>query len=174
VSRDGERLVLRHVYIERRMTPLDVWLAAADADMARPILDDLGRAIRELAEVNIFPGDLLPKNFGVTRAGRVVFYDYDEIAYLSDLHFREVPPARDYEDEISAEPWFGVAENDIFPEEIPHFLIPPGPHRQAFVELHPELAEARWWRELQAAVAAGVIREHFAYPQTVRFSVRFP
>jgi isocitrate dehydrogenase kinase/phosphatase len=173
IERDGEQLVIRHVYIERRMTPLDIWLHGADPDQARPVLDDLGRAIRELAEVNIFPGDLLPKNFGVTRAGRVVFYDYDELAYLTDLRFRPLPPPRDYLDEIAEDPWFSVGPNDIFPEEFPRFLLPPGPYRALFAELHGELFDPRWWQSRQSDLAHGVVCEHFPYPQSVRFSQRY-
>jgi isocitrate dehydrogenase kinase/phosphatase len=86
-------------------------------------IKEYGSAIRELAQANIFPGDMLWKNFGVTRYGRVVFYDYDEIEYMTDCNFRKIPPAPDFETEMSGEVWYPVAKNDVFPEEFSTFLL---------------------------------------------------
>jgi isocitrate dehydrogenase kinase/phosphatase len=124
---EGEMLVLRHLYIERRMTPLDLYLAQASPAEQRAVLDDWGLALKQLMGVNIFPGDLLFKNFGVTRHGRVVFYDYDEVCYLGECNFRKIPQARTLEDEMSAEPWYTVGPRDVFPEEFPTSHQQPGP-----------------------------------------------
>ena len=172
VERDGDQLIIRHLYIERRMTPLDVFLRAVDDDTARRTIEEYGLAIRELAEADIFPGDLLCKNFGVTRAGRVVFYDYDEVCPLGDMVFRRLPPTRD-DDELSAEPTFYVGPNDAFPEEWPTFLFPLGPQRAAFLAAHPELVSAAWWSALQREIQLGTMPELYPYPQALRFAVRY-
>src|SRR5262245_64192814 len=121
------------------MMPLNLYLDQASARQVAAIVRDYGNAIKELASVNIFPGDMLFKNFGVTRGGRVVFYDYDEITYMTETNFRRIPPARTPEDELAAEPWYPVATNDVFPEEFGPFLLTGGKVRDAFLALHGAL-----------------------------------
>ena len=116
-----DKLVIKHLYTERKMIPLNLYLDKADEQQTRLALEEYGNAIKQLAAANIFPGDMLFKNFGVTRHGRVVFYDYDEICYMTECNFRQIPPPRYPEDEWSAEPWYSVAPNDIFPEEFATF-----------------------------------------------------
>lgn len=168
LSRDAGRIVIKHLYIERRTTPLDVWLRTADADQARPVVRDYGRAIRELAQTNIFAGDFMIKNFGVTHWGRVVFYDYDEICRLTDVKFRRLPRPRDDEDELSSEPWFSVGPDDVFPEQFLPFLFPPGPLRDRFVEEHGDLLDPGWWIVQQEQIRAGIEPNLFPYSEEVR------
>jgi isocitrate dehydrogenase kinase/phosphatase len=169
VEIEGDRLVIRHLYIERRLTPLDIHLRHANETKLRAGVREYGQALRELAGANIFPGDLLLKNFGVTRYGRVVFYDYDEIAPLSAVNFRRIPTPRDDEDEMRAEAWFYVDPRDVFPEEFPRFLFPDPRARAVFLEEHGDLATAAWWQQKQQQLAAGVIDEVFPYPLARRF-----
>jgi len=169
VERDGDRLIVKHLYIEARVTPLDIYLRGADAARARHGIDEYGRAIRELAAAGIFPGDLFCKNFGVTHSGRVVFYDYDEVALLDTLHFRELVAPRDELDELAAEPWYSVGPNDVFPAEWPTFLFAPGRDRTLFMERFPELTTARWWVERQDDLRRGVVPDVMPYPATARF-----
>ena len=124
---DGDQLIIKHLYIERRMEPLNIHLdrmeRANNVEGLEHAIQEYGSAIREMAQANIFPGDMLWKNFGVTRFGRVVFYDYDEIEYMTDCNFRRIPPAPDFETEMSGEVWYAVAKNDVFPEEFSTFLL---------------------------------------------------
>jgi len=166
---EGEMLVLRHLYIERRMIPLDLYLAQASPAEQRAVLDDWGLALKQLMGVNIFPGDLLFKNFGVTRHGRVVFYDYDEVCYLGECNFRKIPQARTLEDEMSAEPWYTVGPRDVFPEEFPTFLTNNPALRRILDETHPELFDYRYWRQRQQTTASGVWEDVFPYPRELRF-----
>jgi isocitrate dehydrogenase kinase/phosphatase len=165
---DGRRVVIRHLYTERRLRPLDLHLRESDADTARAAVAEYGNAIKDLACANIFPGDLLLKNFGVSRHGRVIFYDYDELALLTQVRFRAMPTARYEEDEMSADPWFSVDEGDVFPEEFIPFLVPAGPLRDAFMDAHGDLFTVRWWRELQERQKAGELPDFFPYPQARR------
>jgi isocitrate dehydrogenase kinase/phosphatase len=169
----ANQLVIRHLYIERRMTPLDVYIREADEPRLEAALQEFGAAIKELASADIFPGDMLPKNFGVTRYGRVVFYDYDEIAKMTECSFRRLPTATTAEEETSGEPWFSVGPRDIFPEELPKFLFPPGRARELLRELHPELADPAFWVATQERIRAGIQDDLFPYPQAIRFSRRF-
>jgi isocitrate dehydrogenase kinase/phosphatase len=155
VAMVGDRLVFKHVYTERRMTPLDVYLREARPESARAAVIDLGRAIKDLAGLNLFPGDLLPKNFGVTRHGRIVFYDYDEICALTDCRFRTIPVATRYEDELSAEPWFSVGPADVFPEEWERFIRFAGPLHEVFLAHHADLFTAEYWNEVRSRVVSG-------------------
>ncbi|HWL87123.1 MAG TPA: isocitrate dehydrogenase kinase/phosphatase-domain containing protein, partial [Polyangiaceae bacterium] len=131
-----------------------------------------GDAVKDLARANIFPGDLLIKNFGVTRYGRVVFYDYDEICYLTDCRFRKMPTPRDDDETLSNEPWFSIEPNDVFPEQFPIFLFPEGLTREIFMAEHPELADARYWAERQQYIREGHEEEVFPYGQAQRFENR--
>ena len=173
VERNGDRVILKHLYIKRRMTPLDVFLATADEASARTVLGEYGCAIRELASADVFPGDLLCKNFGVTRVGRVVFYDYDEVSALTDVNFRHLPHPQTDAEELAAEPWFHVGPDDAFPEERPHFLFRTARDRKLFCERHAELFDAGWWCARQEEIRAGLIADLYPCPDDLRFGVRF-
>jgi isocitrate dehydrogenase kinase/phosphatase len=172
LERRGQQLVIKHLYIERRLTPLDLYLARADPARRRAVLLDYGRALKELAQANLFPGDLLLKNFGVTRYERVVFYDYDEICSVTDCNFRLLPTPRDDDDEVSGEPWFSVGPRDVFPQELPTFLFSDPVMRDEFLELHPELATPAWWLHTQQECEAGREPELLPWPASRRFSLR--
>jgi isocitrate dehydrogenase kinase/phosphatase len=169
VHEDGEDLVFDHMYIERRMTPLNLYLRSAPAAAAERAVLDYGQCIRDLAYTNIFPGDLLLKNFGVTRHGRVIFYDYDELCQVTDCNFRDIPQAANDEDEMRGEAWFYVAENDVFPETFINFLAFNEPQRAALVRLHGEILTAGFWRGVQQRLRTGEVVEVLPYhPHRVR------
>jgi isocitrate dehydrogenase kinase/phosphatase len=159
----GSDLIFDHVYIERRVTPLDIFLRDAPEAAARRAAVDYGRAIRDLAYTDVFPGDLLLKNFGVTRHGRVVFYDYDELCRVSDCQFRDLPQAQCEEDEMRAEPWFFVGDRDIFPETLLSFLGMCGPVREEYLRAHADLYQPGFWRRTQQRIAAGEVLEVLPY-----------
>jgi isocitrate dehydrogenase kinase/phosphatase len=168
VSVDGDRVVFRHLYTERRVRPLNLYLREAEATEAREVVLDYGRAIKDLAATNIFPGDLLLKNFGVTRHGRVIFYDYDELCLLTDCSFRRMPESRDYDDEIAAEPWFHVGPLDIFPEELPRFMGLYGKLKDVLLEAHGDLFGTEFWTGMQALHRAGEVVDIFPYRESRR------
>jgi len=147
---DGDDLIVGHCYIERRLRPLDLFLRDEDSVAAERALLDYGDALRELARIDVFPGDLLLKNFGVTSQGKVVFYDYDEVTSLRECNFRELPTASSEEEEMSAEPWFFVGSNDIFPEQWLPFLGVPPELLETFKARHGELLAPGWWRGIQS------------------------
>ncbi|HVI93094.1 MAG TPA: bifunctional isocitrate dehydrogenase kinase/phosphatase [Anaeromyxobacter sp.] len=153
---------VRHLYAERRVTPLNLFIRDTDEWTARQAVLDFGRALRDLAATNTFPGDMLTKNFGVTRHGRVIFYDYDELTRVTDCAFRDLPTAHG-DEETAGEPWFYVGENDIFPEEFLPFLGFSGRLREVFLQAHGELLTGRFWREVQERLRAGEIRDIFPY-----------
>lgn len=150
VSIIEDNLLIKHVYIERRVRPLNLYINEVDMLVAKKAILDYGKAIKDLAKTNIFPGDLLLKNFGVTRHERVLFYDYDEVNLVSECNFRDMPKSRDNTDEFRAEPWYYVSENDIFPEEFIKFLSMNNELRELFLAEHGELLTATYWREIQS------------------------
>ena len=168
VSVEGETVLVRHCWTERRMTPLNLYLEQASEGQVLEALEDYGLAIKQLAAANIFPGDMLLKNFGVTRHGRVVFYDYDEISFLTEVNFRHIPPARYPEDELSGEPWYSIGPHDVFPEEFPPFLFADMAQRRLFSRLHGELYDADYWKGLQAAIREGKVIDVFPYRRKQR------
>jgi isocitrate dehydrogenase kinase/phosphatase len=169
---DGDALVIRHLYIERRMVPLNLYLEQADdAERERAVIE-YGDAIKQMVAANMFPGDMLYKNFGVTRQGRVVFYDYDEVAYLTDCNFRRIPPPPNPEDELSAEPWYPVAAGDVFPEEFGPFLLGDPRVRDVFLRHHGDLLQVDFWQRKQQRIRDGVLEDVFPYPESLRFKHR--
>ncbi|CAN7523062.1 bifunctional isocitrate dehydrogenase kinase/phosphatase [Trinickia sp. LjRoot230] len=167
-------VVIRHVYIERRMVPLNLFLQnGTDADIEHAI-KEYGDAVKELMQANIFPGDMLYKNFGVTRHGRVVFYDYDEIEYLTDCNVRNVPQAQNEEDELSAEPWYAVGRNDIFPETYGTFLLGDPTVRRHFLSHHADFFDPALWQKHKELLLKGELPDFFPYDQGIRFCNRYP
>ena len=170
---DGETLIIKHIYIERRMEPLNIHLDRMERtnniEGVEHAIKEYGSAIRELAQANIFPGDMLWKNFGVTRYGRVVFYDYDEIEYMTDCNFRKIPLAPDFETEMSGEVWYPVAKNDVFPEEFSTFLLASPVLRKIFHKHHRDLLSAKFWQDAQLKIREGHVEDFFPYPQEIRF-----
>jgi isocitrate dehydrogenase kinase/phosphatase (aceK) len=167
---EGDRIIIRHLYIERRMTPLNLYLETASEAEREHAVNQYGMAIRNMVSANIFPGDMLYKNFGVPRQNRVVFYDYDEVVYLTECNFRKVPEPRTPEDEMASEPWYPVAPNDVFPEEFETFLLGNPRVRKPFMKYHAELLDPAWWQNQQKRIEAGILDDIFAYPRRLRFA----
>jgi isocitrate dehydrogenase kinase/phosphatase len=163
VAIDAARVIIARAYVERRVQPLDLYLAEATAAAARSAVIDFGQAIKDLAYSNIFPGDMLLKNFGVTDLGRVIFYDFDEICPLTECRFRRKPAAASYEDELASEPWYFVGDDDIFPEEFEHFLGLTGDLKDVFMSHHKDLLSVDFWRRTQDQIQAGVPMHVFPY-----------
>ena len=169
VHESGDSLVFDHMYIERRMTPLNIYLRTAAEKASERAVLDYGQCIRDLAYTNIFAGDLLLKNFGVTRHGRVIFYDYDELCAITDCHFRDLPQATNMEDEMRGEAWFYVADNDVFPETFIRFLSFTDSQREALLRMHGEVLTAQFWRNVQERLKEGEVLEVLPYhPHRVR------
>jgi isocitrate dehydrogenase kinase/phosphatase len=169
VTLTDEHVIVSHLYTERRMTPLNIYLKDKSEFELRQVLDEYGNAIKQLAAANIFPGDMLLKNFGVTRHGRVVFYDYDEICYLTDVVFRRIPPPRYPEDLLASEPWYEVGSNDVFPEEFKNFLFSAGHLQDIFCEFHADLFTPEYWEELQHNIRQKQVLDVYPYRRARRF-----
>jgi isocitrate dehydrogenase kinase/phosphatase len=188
-DRDGDgqiEVILKHVYIERRMIPLNIYLKEAfdaggadpantsaqaqraHAQLARGVIE-YGNAIKDLVAANIFPGDMLWKNFGITRHGKVVFYDYDEIEYVTDCVFRRVPQARNEEDEMSGEVWYTVGPKDVFPETFGPFLLGNPAVKAVFMQHHADLLDVAFWQSHKERIQAGYVYDVFPYDQDKRF-----
>ena len=169
IEEHGKVLVIKHVYVERRMTPLNLYLRTATEEQLWDVMDEYGNAIKQLAAANIFPGDMLLKNFGVTRHGRVVFYDYDEIVPLLDCKFRKIPEPRSEAEEMASKPWYTVGPNDIFPEEFRLFFSGNHKAREVFDQLHSDIYEVSFWRGLQEQIQSGHVEDFFPYRRELRF-----
>ncbi|WP_096698990.1 bifunctional isocitrate dehydrogenase kinase/phosphatase [Polaromonas sp. AER18D-145] len=180
-DRDGDgniEVIIKHVYIERRMIPLNIYLQeafdtgvdepAAKAQIERAVIE-YGNAIKDMVAANIFPGDMLFKNFGITRHGKVVFYDYDEIEYLTDCNFRKVPTPRNEEEEMSGEVWYSVGPRDVFPETFEPFLLGNAAVREVFMKHHADLLDAAFWQGHKERIAAGHVHDVFPYERERRF-----
>ncbi|GAB5547500.1 MAG: bifunctional isocitrate dehydrogenase kinase/phosphatase [Sandaracinaceae bacterium] len=165
---DGDRVVIDRCYVSRQLVPLNLYIRQREQAEAQAALAEWGNSIRDMAACNIFPGDLLLKNFGVTRHGRVALYDYDELQPLTDMTFRDVPEARYAEDELRAEPWYAVGAHDVFPEEFPRFLAVPGRLKEGLARDCADIFDASWWRKVQGRVERGKIVELVPYDEKRR------
>ncbi|MFP5393932.1 MAG: bifunctional isocitrate dehydrogenase kinase/phosphatase, partial [Gammaproteobacteria bacterium] len=173
VEYEGERIIIRHLYIERRMVPLNLFLTNAEQAGNDALIEhgikEYGHAIKDLVAANIFPGDMLYKNFGVTRHGRVVFYDYDEIEYITDCIFRDIPAPRNEEEEMASEPWYPIGKHDVFPEQFGAFLLGNRKIRSYFLKHHADLLTREFWQSRKERIQDGIIEDVFPYPQEIRF-----
>jgi isocitrate dehydrogenase kinase/phosphatase len=172
VRLEGDAVVFRHLYSERRVVPLNLFIREAPEDAVREAVLDFGRALRDLGATNVFPGDVLLKNFGMTRSGRVVFYDYDELCLLTDVEFRELPAPSGRDDESSADPAFYVGPRDVFPEEFIHFFGFPRPLRELFVRVHGDLLRPQWWNQMKERHRRGEILDIHPYKGSRRLHGR--
>ena len=170
LEEDGDQLVIKHVYIERRMIPLNIYLQEAGPEQVAAAVVEYGNAIKDLVAANIFPGDMLWKNFGVTRHGKVVFYDYDEIEYLTDCKFRRVPAPRNEEEEMSGEVWYTVGPKDVFPETFGPFLLGNNAVREVFMAHHADLLDAAFWQGCKERIQQGHVHDVFPYEPAKRFT----
>ncbi len=172
LEEDGDTIVIKHLYIERRMIPLNIYLQEAGPEGMAHAVVEYGNAIKDLVSANIFPGDMLWKNFGVTRHGKVVFYDYDEIEYLTDCNFRRVPTPRNEEEEMSGEVWYTVGPKDVFPETFGPFLLGNDAVREVFMAHHADLLDAAFWQGHKERIQAGHVHDVFPYEPSKRFSLQ--
>jgi isocitrate dehydrogenase kinase/phosphatase len=168
VSAAGDEVTIRHCYVERRVIPLDVYVQESPEEAAEAAVVDWGQCLKDLAAANIFPGDVLVKNFGVTRHGRILSYDYDELCQLTDCNFRKIPTPRNDEEELASEAWFAVDELDVFPEELRTFLGLQGRLREAFLREHSDLFEIEIWQRLQELHRKGEIVSFYPYSRERR------
>ncbi len=167
---EDDMLIIRHLYIERRLEPLNLYVDEAKGERLEDAFIEYGNAIRELAEANIFPGDLLLKNFGVTTNCRVIFYDYDEIELMEDCNFRQIPKPVNMQQMMASEPWYSVDEKDVFPEEFLLFVSSRPDRKALFTKHHAELLDVEYWRGVQERIRSGVFGDVFPYDQAIRFS----
>jgi isocitrate dehydrogenase kinase/phosphatase len=165
---EGDNVIIKHCYVERAIIPLNIYLSEAGTKAAIAAALDYGQAIKDMAISNIFPGDMLLKNFGVTRHNRVIFYDYDELCLLESCNFRAIPQSAYYEDDLADEPWFAIQENDYFPEEFEHFMGLAGPIQSAFREQHANLFTVAYWHSVQARLTEGEVIDIFPYKADLR------
>lgn len=171
---EDDRVIIKHLYIERRMLPLNLYLEQASYEQKVKMMADYGQALKDMIAANIFPGDMLLKNFGVTRHGRVIFYDYDEVQYLLDVNFRFIPKTDNYDDMLSNEPWYSVGPGDVFPEQITTYVTAQNDIRQMLIQSHPELMDAGYWQQKQQRIRDGIVEDVFPYPQSQRFHTLYP
>lgn len=163
------KLIIKHLYTERKMIPLNIYLENCDYRDAKYAVEEYGRSILQLAQANIFPGDMMTKNFGVTRQKRVIFYDYDEIEFLTDMNFRWKPKPENYEQIYASSPWYDIAPNDVFPEDFKRFMIGRSDVREHFLEYHKDLFDPEYWQKIQKRIRDGEFIHAFPYPDQIRF-----
>ena len=149
VRKENDNLILKRVYVERRVRPLNLYINEYSFEEAARAIIDYGEAIKDLAKTNIFPGDLLLKNFGVTQHNRIIFYDYDEVSLVTDCNFRDIPESNHIEDEMQADTWYYVGEHDIFPEEFIRFLSMNDKLKAEFMKYHKDLLTSKYWQRIK-------------------------
>ena len=169
LSIEGETLVIKHLYIERRLRPLNLYLETCSLEEAKHAVDEYAKAILQMAQANIFPGDMMTKNFGVTRQNRVIFYDYDEIEFLHTMNFRAKPKPQTYDQIYASRPWYEVNENDVFPEDFKRFMIGRQDVKAYFIENNPQLFDPEYWSGIQNKLRKGELIHAFPYPESMRF-----
>ena len=169
LSIEEDTLIIKHLYIERRLKPLNLYLEECSLEAAKHAVDDYAKAILQMAKANIFPGDMMTKNFGVTRQNRVIFYDYDEIEFLDHMNFRHKPKPETYDQIYASRPWYEIKENDVFPEDFKRFMIGRQDVKAYFIQSNPDLFDPEYWSGIQAKLRKGELIHAFPYPEAMRF-----
>ncbi|SDA67725.1 isocitrate dehydrogenase kinase/phosphatase [Algoriphagus alkaliphilus] len=164
-----DSLIIKHLYTERKMVPLNLFLESCTEEEGKRAVEDYGRAILQLAQANIFPGDMMTKNFGLTRQRRVIFYDYDEIEFLEDMNFRAKPKPENFEQIYASEPWYEIKKNDVFPEDFRRWMIGRADLKPHFLDYHSVLFDPEYWNSLQQRIRKGELIHAFPYPEEIRF-----
>lgn len=178
IKMDENKVVLNHVYVQRKVIPLNIYLKEHenDPEEVKRVLEDWGFCIKGLAVAGIWVGDFKSKNFGVTSTGRIVSFDYDELRELDHLEFEKQPrwhslPSAD-DEESYASP--GTAWHDkhaygriYLPDEfgnleISSFL------ETVFKKLHPDLFNADYWQKIQTELREGKVPDVFPYALSER------
>lgn len=165
----GEDLIIKHLYTERKLTPLNMYLESCSEEDAQTAVEEYGNAIIQLAKANIFPGDMMTKNFGVTRQKRVIFYDYDEIEFLTKMNFRLKPKPMGFKQIYASQPWYDIAKNDVFPEDFKRFMIGRTDVKEYFIDFHERIFDPEYWKEIQGRIEQGELLHAFPYPEYMRF-----
>lgn len=165
----GEDLIIKHLYTERKMVPLNIFLETCSTEEGLRAVEDYGRAILQLAQADIFPGDMMTKNFGLTRQKRVIFYDYDEIEFLGEMNFREKPKPETFEQIYAPEPWYDIQKNDVFPEDFRRWMIGRADLKPHFLAYHKDLFDPNYWNSLKQRIQNGELIHAFPYPEEIRF-----
>ena len=166
---NGNTLTIKHLYIERRLMPLNIYLENCSHAEAKHIVNEYANAILQMAKANIFPGDMMTKNFGVTRQKRVIFYDYDEIEFLVDMNFRKKPRPETYDQIYASEPWYEIKDKDVFPEDFKKFMIGRSDVKTYFIASNPDLFDPEAWIDIQKKILGGEVIHAFPYPENMRF-----
>jgi isocitrate dehydrogenase kinase/phosphatase len=166
---EGDCLTIKHLYTERRMIPLNIYLEDCSTEDGKRVAEGYGRAILQLAQANIFPGDMMTKNFGLTRQKRVIFYDYDEIEFLTDMNFRNKPKAETYAQIYASQPWYSIEKNDVFPEDFKRWMIGRKDLKDHFLTYHKNLFDPLYWKQIQQRIKSGELIHAFPYPEEIRF-----
>lgn len=175
---DGDTLVLRHVYAQRRVRPLNTFFdEVRDGALRVRAVDALGTFIKDLAAMGFFMGDCygLPFNTGLTHGFNVALFDFDDLGPLERYRFRETPPPPGEQDELlwNSEvdgAWFSMAENDVLVDEWERFLGVPPELREYFRQRHGSLFTTEYWRDVQRRVAGGELHYVLPYPAERRLA----
>jgi|AntRauMFilla1563_2_1112583.scaffolds.fasta_scaffold00112_6 isocitrate dehydrogenase kinase/phosphatase len=169
-----DKLIIKHLYTQRKLIPLNIYMENCTTEEGINVAKDYGRSVLQMAQANIFPGDMMTKNFGLTRQNRVIFYDYDEIEILTDMNFRQKPKAETYEQIYAPEPWYSIAKNDVFPADFKRWMIGRADVKAEFLQYHERLFDSNHWSTIQSKIAAGELLHAFPYPEEIRFRPHEP
>jgi isocitrate dehydrogenase kinase/phosphatase len=172
VGISDEYIVLRHVYVQRKVVPLPIFFhSEMNPEGIRHVLLDFGYFLKDIAASGVFPSDLFNIwNYGVTPWGRVVLFDYDDVVPIERVTFREKPlPRAEFEETEAEEDWIVASEEDFFVDEIDRFSGIPEPLKGVFKSVHGDLYTLRFWQELAERLSRGELFDVVPYERGKRF-----
>ncbi len=175
VFTEDDHVVIQHAYVQRRVTPLPIyWQQENDPEALRRVIFDFGNFLKDLAASGIFPLDLFNTwNYGVTRRGRVVLYDYDDVVPLELVTFAEKPRPRDEFEELEPdEERIGAGPGDFFTDEMRRYTGVPQPLKGIFESAHGDLFSLEFWRTTKQRVRAGEVADITPYLRNESFRAR--
>jgi isocitrate dehydrogenase kinase/phosphatase len=161
----GDAVILKYLIVQRRMTPLPVFLETASQAEAETAIINLGDCIKNNAAANIFNKDLDARNYGVSRFIKVYLFDYDALEPFTDVKIRSNEGRIDGEEEPPD--WFFEDGLVFLPEEIEAgLMIPNRQLRRLFREVHGDLLTTEYWQRIQDDLHAGKVPSVRIYPKS--------
>jgi isocitrate dehydrogenase kinase/phosphatase len=169
---EGDRIIFKHVYAQRRVRPLNTFFdETRDRAQRENVIDAFGSFIKDLAGMGLFVGDCygLPFNTGLTHGLNVALFDFDDLGPLFRYRFRETPQLPTEQDEFlwnteTDGAWFPVGEFDVLVDEWERFLGVPPDLRDYFRRKHGDLFTIGYWVDVQRRLAAGELHYVLPYP----------
>ena len=159
-----DSILFKHLIVQRRVTPLPVYLTTASQAEKEKVMVNLGHCIKNNTAANIFNKDLDARNYGVSQYQKIYLFDYDALELFTDVKIRTNQERVEGEEDVPE--WFFEDGAVFLPEEIESGLrIQDRGLRRFFREVHGDLMQAAYWEQIQDQLRQDKVPPVRVYPE---------